>query len=828
MTKILSILFSFFLSQILFCQTYNRSLSSEKWTFSQAGKNQHYPATVPGCVHLDLMKNKVIEDPYLDENEKKVQWIENESWVYQTQFLISNSELKNENINLIFDGLDTFADIYLNGKMLKSTNNMFRIWDLPVKSYLKSGNNVLKIIFKSPVEEGKKRATKVPFEVPETPRSFVRKAQYQFGWDWGPRLVTSGIWKDVHLKFWNLAKINGVNVEQKSVKKENADLVFHLEVEGSKPEKIGIKINEKLFHQDIKPGKNSISIPMSIANPRLWQPNGWGKPEMYSFDIQLSNSGKNIDKTTSKIGIRTIELVQEKDAVGKSFYFKVNGKPMYARGTNWIPSDSFTPRISKEKYNTLISDAKNSNFNMIRIWGGGIYEDENFYTACDEAGILVWQDFMFAGSFYPSDESFQENVKAEVKDQVNRLQNHPSIALWCGNNEIDEAIVNWGYQKQFKYSKSDSLQVWKDYRKIFQEVIPQALNENLTPEKNFYIPTSPEIGWGHKESLTYGDSHYWGVWWGEQPFEIYNEKVARFASEYGFQGMPSMAAIQSMFAGKPDYSLESPTLKNHEKNNRGWQIISEYMKRDYPVPTDFEKYNYVSQLLQSRGMKIAIEAHRRNKPYNMGSLYWQLNDCWPVVSWSSIDYLGNWKALQYQAKRSFENLVLLTEEQNNNLQFYAVNDGLDRYDGLSLEINLKDFSGKVLQHINTSKNPNSLTDILKFEPIPTELLLKNAHRNETYLEIKLVNNNGTVLTSDKYFFSKPKELKLPKPNMSIRKISPNSIEISTDVLAKDVFLDNKNGNLSDNYFDLEAGEKKIITSEKPIDIIKTISLKDVL
>lgn len=764
----------------------------------------------------------------MDENEKKVQWIENESWVYQTQFLISNSELKNENINLIFDGLDTFADIYLNGKMLKSTNNMFRIWDLPVKSYLKSGNNVLKIIFKSPVEEGKKRATKVPFEVPETPRSFVRKAQYQFGWDWGPRLVTSGIWKDVHLKFWNLAKINGVNVEQKSVKKENADLVFHLEVEGSKPEKIGIKINEKLFHQDIKPGKNSISIPMSIANPRLWQPNGWGKPEMYSFDIQLSNSGKNIDKTTSKIGIRTIELVQEKDAVGKSFYFKVNGKPMYARGTNWIPSDSFTPRISKEKYNTLISDAKNSNFNMIRIWGGGIYEDENFYTACDEAGILVWQDFMFAGSFYPSDESFQENVKAEVKDQVNRLQNHPSIALWCGNNEIDEAIVNWGYQKQFKYSKSDSLQVWKDYRKIFQEVIPQALNENLTPEKNFYIPTSPEIGWGHKESLTYGDSHYWGVWWGEQPFEIYNEKVARFASEYGFQGMPSMAAIQSMFAGKPDYSLESPTLKNHEKNNRGWQIISEYMKRDYPVPTDFEKYNYVSQLLQSRGMKIAIEAHRRNKPYNMGSLYWQLNDCWPVVSWSSIDYLGNWKALQYQAKRSFENLVLLTEEQNNNLQFYAVNDGLDRYDGLSLEINLKDFSGKVLQHINTSKNPNSLTDILKFEPIPTELLLKNAHRNETYLEIKLVNNNGTVLTSDKYFFSKPKELKLPKPNMSIRKISPNSIEISTDVLAKDVFLDNKNGNLSDNYFDLEAGEKKIITSEKPIDIIKTISLKDVL
>ncbi len=827
MTKNLSLLFALFFVSLIFAQSTDRSLSKEKWEFAQASKQQFYPATVPGVVHLDLMKNNLIPDPYKDLNEKKVQWIENEDWIYQTTFNINADEAKSQNIDLVFDGLDTFAEIYLNDKLLKSTNNMFRTWEIPVKPVLKKGENALKIIFKSPVNEGNTLAKAVPFTMPETPRSFVRKAQYQFGWDWGPRLITSGIWKDVHLNFWNNARINTLKVEQKLVSTEKAELNFHLDIEVKKPGNYKIRINEKEYASNLKAGKNSISLPLNINQPKLWQPNGWGKAELYTFNVTLLAGNKTIDKKSTKIGLRTIELVQEKDQKGKSFYFKVNGKPMYARGTNWIPSDSFTPRISKEKYWKLIEDAKNSNFNMIRIWGGGIYEDEEFYNACDENGILVWQDFMFAGSFYPSDPTFLDNVKEEVKDQVNRLQNHPSIALWCGNNEVDEAIVNWGYQKQFKYSKADSLQVWEDYRKVFHQAIPEALTENLTPEKNYYWPSSPSIGWGHKKSLNEGDSHYWGVWWGEQPFEVYNQKVPRFASEYGFQGMPSIAAFKSMFEGNPDLKLDNPTIQHHQKNNRGWQIIANYMQRDYPVPTDFEKYTYVSQILQARGMRIAIEAHRRNKPYNMGSLYWQLNDCWPVVSWSSIDYLGNWKALQYQSKKSFENVVILCEEKDSQLSSFAVNDGLTTYDDLQLLLSLKDFNGKILS-IHSLKSNSSLSDLLKFENIELKKLLEKHDKNNLYLEQILKDKDGKVLATNLHFFGKPKELKLAKPTLTIKKISDKEIEISTNVFAKDVYLDNKTGNLSDNYFDLQPGEKKTISCENPIEINKTITLADIL
>ncbi|WP_316931371.1 glycoside hydrolase family 2 protein [Chryseobacterium sp. P1-3] len=474
------------------------------------------------------MNNNIIQDPFKDENEKKAQWIENEDWDYQVSFSVSSKELKNDHVNLVFNGLDTFSEIYLNGKLLRKTDNMFRKWEVPVKQYLRPGDNLLQIKFKSAVNTGKELAKKVPFTMPESPRSFVRKAQYQFGWDWGPRLVTAGIWKDVKLEFWNRAKFENIKIEQKSISDKNADLNIHTSILADKEGKYTVVINNKSNTVQLKKGHNKISIPFAIQNPKLWQPNGWGEAHLYDMRFSLKKDSQTLSDETMKIGLRTVELVQEKDEKGKSFYFKVNGNPLYIKGTNWIPADSFSPRITREKYHKLIKDSKEANMNMIRIWGGGIYEDDEFYKACDENGILVWQDFMFAGSFYPADEAFLNNVKEEVKDQVNRLQNHPSIALWCGNNEIDEAIVNWGYQKQFKYSKNDSIQVWKDYKKLFHDVIPNTLKENLTAEKNIYWPSSPSIGWGHKESLTEGDSHYWGVWWGEQPFEIYNEKVGRF------------------------------------------------------------------------------------------------------------------------------------------------------------------------------------------------------------------------------------------------------------------------------------------------------------
>lgn len=818
-----TILFTLLLIQIFIkAQFSERNLASESWQFKNTKDKSWFTASVPGTVHLDLMRHKIIPDPFKDENEKKVQWIENEDWDYQVNFTISQNELQNQNIDLVFNGLETFSEIYVNGKLLMKTDNMFRKWEIPVKAYLKSGNNKLLVKFKSAVNVGKELAKKIPYEMPESPRSFVRKAQYQFGWDWGPRLVTAGIWKDVKLEFWNIAKIENVKIEQKILTKRNAELNILTEIFADNEADYSVLINNKKKKFHLKKGKHTIQIPFKIKNPKLWQPNGWGEQNLCDIKISLQKNSKILAERTERIGLKTIELVQEKDVKGKSFYFKVNGNPMYAKGTNWIPGDSFSPRMTKEKYRKLIKDCKEANMNMIRVWGGGIYEDDEFYKACDENGILVWQDFMFAGSFYPADEIFLENVKEEVKYQVNRLQNHASLALWCGNNEIDEAIVNWGYQKQFKYSKEDSLQVWKDYKKVFHEIIPEAISETAVKDKSIYWPSSPSIGWGHKESLTEGDSHYWGVWWGEQPFEIYNEKVPRFASEYGFQGMPTLEAVKSMFSGKADLNLENKTIKAHEKHSRGWEIIETYMKRDYIVPKDFVKYNYVSQLLQARGMQIAIEAHRRSKPYNMGTLYWQLNDCWPVVSWSSIDYSGNWKALHYQVKRSFENQVILTDEKDGILNFYAVNDDLKKFEEVRLEIELNKFTGENII-TSVSNLPQTLDQMIKFDSFSIDGLIDDSEKNEVFLNLTLRGKNQKIIAESNYFLVKPKDLKLLKPNIKIRKISSTEIEISTDVLAKDVYLIG-DIHFSDNFFDLLPGTSKKIILSKSLEKIEVMSL----
>ncbi|PKF73248.1 beta-mannosidase [Chryseobacterium sp. PMSZPI] len=818
-----TIFFAFlFIQNVIFAQSSERDLSSENWQFKNSKDNKWLPARVPGTVHQDLMNNKIIQDPFKDENEKKVQWIENEDWDYQTSFTISSKEVKNENVNLIFNGLDTFSEIYLNGKLLKKTDNMFRIWEIPVKQNLKVGDNLLQIKFKSAVNTGKEFAKKVPFTMPESPRSFVRKAQYQFGWDWGPRLVTAGIWKNIKLEFWNNAKFDNIKVEQKNLSTKRADLNIHTSILADREGKYTIVINDKPNQVQLKKGQNQIDIPFTIQNPKLWQPNGWGEAYLYDMKLSLQKDSKALSYKSLKLGLRTVELVQQKDEKGKSFYFKVNGNPLYIKGTNWIPADSFSPRITKEKYQKLIKDSKDANMNMIRIWGGGIYEDDEFYKACDENGILVWQDFMFAGSFYPADETFLNNVKEEVKDQVNRLQNHPSIALWCGNNEIDEAIVNWGYQKQFKYSKNDSIQVWKDYKKLFHDVIPNTLKENLTTDKNIYWPSSPSIGWGHKESLTEGDSHYWGVWWGEQPFEIYNEKVGRFMSEYGFQGMPTLETAKSMFSGTPDLNLQNTTIKAHEKHGRGWEIINEYMKRDYQTPTDFIKYNYVSQLLQARGMQIAIEAHRRSRPYNMGTLYWQLNDCWPVVSWSSIDYLGNWKAFHYQAKRSFEPLLISVSETTESYDIYCINDLLEDLQ-IDSKMELVDFDGKVLWGAGA-------TSKLLANSAEKHLEIKKENFSKFDLSktvLKIVVGSNSLKSEKLFFFKKPKDLKLPQPTITIKKLSPTEIEISTDVLAKDVYLIGDT-HFSDNFFDLLPNTSRKINLTKPLEKIEVMSLWNTL
>lgn len=800
-------------------QTSYRNLSTENWTFNKKSEVKKHKATIPGTVHTDLFQNQLIPDPFFGANEKQLQWIENENWEYETYFSLTKSELKNQNIDVEFEGLDTYATVFLNGKQVLEANNMFRKWTISAKSYLKLGDNHLKVVFHSAVQKGNEEAKKLSYTLPEKERVFVRKAQYQFGWDWGPRFVTAGIWKPVQLKFWNSAKIESVKYKQKVLNKTVADLDFIFTIFAEKSGKYQIKLGQKPFSFVLKKGQNVVKVPLSIPNPILWWSNGLGVPHQYVFRFSLEQNHQLIDIKQLKIGLRTIELIQEKDQVGTSFYFKLNGKPVFMKGANVVPPDSFLPRVSDSNYFSLVENAKKANMNMLRVWGGGVYFDDAFYEACDANGILVWQDFMFACSMYPGDEKFVENVKQEVIDNVNRLQNHPSIAIWCGNNENDEGWQNWGWQKQFNYSKADSTQIWNDYKKVFHEMIPQTLDSLLSKEKNSYWSSSPSKGWGRKESLTQGDVHYWGVWWGKEPFEIYEKKVGRFVSEYGFQGMPNLETLQKVM-NKQDLNFTSEAFKNHQKHPTGYEIINEYMERDYLVPKDFEEYVYISQLLQARGMKIAIEAHRRAKPYCMGTLFWQLNDCWPVTSWSSLDYYGNWKALQYQAKRSFEELLLSVKEESNKYEVFLVNDSFEKLSG-KLELELFSFDGKLLwkKSKDVSVEENSSTAI--YEILKEDLKSFNIY--QTVLKVKFNE------VQSQYFFVKPKDLQLQKPNIQIKILNDVMIEISSDVLAKDVFLSSENEVFfEDNYFDLLPNEKRIIKVSKVVKEIKVKSLFDAM
>ncbi|MDM1042321.1 MULTISPECIES: beta-mannosidase [Empedobacter] len=821
MRKLLFFVITFFTFIQLSAQT-TRNLNSENWTFQQKGDSKWLKAEVPGSVHTDLMLNNIIPNPYKDINDAKVQWVENEDWTYKTSFDLTDAERKAQNIQLKFNGLDTYAKVFVNGKLILDANNMFRIWEVSVKDFLKNKNNLLEIQFKSSSNEGKQLANLLPYKLPEGERVYTRKAQYQYGWDWGLRLVTAGIYKPIELISWNNFKLNDLSYEILKLEKNQAKVKFKFVIQSEQNTTVEINFNQKKITQKLTKGINYFSIDETIQNPKLWWPNGMGEQYLYDYQFKIRQGNEQVSKHL-KFGLRTIELVQEKDNVGSSFYFKVNGIPTYMKGANYIPQDNFVSRVSKNDYEKLINSSVEANMNMIRIWGGGIYEDDYFYELCDEKGLLVWQDFMYACAFYPGDQDFLNNVKQETIDQVNRLKNHTSIALWCGNNEIDEAWHNWGYQKQMGWSKQDSLSIWKDYQTTFHHIIPNVLDSILSKSENRYWPSSPSIGWGRKESLTQGDSHYWGVWWGMEPFETYEKKVPRFASEYGFQGMPTLETVKSMFSEKDTLSKNSVTILVHQKHPKGWETINEYMQLDYAIPTDFVQYNYVSQLLKARGTQIGIEAHRRAKPYNMGSLYWQLNDVWPVTSWASLDKLGNWKALHYQVKRSFENVLISVEKEENVYKIYIINDLLKDLKG-KVKFSIIDFNGnkRWTNDKDVIISSNSSTKILEL----SNEVLKGTSSIKSFLRIEFESNREKY--SSNYFFEKPKDLALTKPTIKIKKISSNQIEISTNVLAKDVYLLDGNNQFDDNFFDLIPNETRIINGEKAIQNLKIYSLYETM
>ena len=802
---------------------------NQGWEFRKVGDTAWHPAQVPGTVHTDLLANQLIDDPYYRDNENKLQWISRETWEYHLKFDLPETFLKGQNRTLKFNGLDTYAEVTLNGKKVLDADNMFRTWTLDAGKLLKEKENELKITFLPAIVQDSIKASEVNYKLPDI-RGYSRKAPYQYGWDWGPRFVTCGIWRPVTIECWDEMKLDNYQIIQKDVTSEKANLEFNFNVLWSDktertdtPVTIQLKITKDNFTTTIretstlKTGQKEVKIPVTISNPDLWWCNGLGKPNLYKFELTVFSRSKNLIQTRGRFGIRTIELVRENDATGQSFYFKLNGKPVFAKGANYIPQDNFIPRITDERYEKTIKNAVEANMNMLRIWGGGTYESDLFYDLCDENGIMVWQDFIFACNMYPGDSAFLDNVRQEAQDNILRLRNHPSLAVWCGNNEIDEGWHNWGWQKSLGYSIQDSTEVWESYQNIFQKILPQTILE-LDPTRPYH-PSSPTIGWGHEESRRNGDSHYWGVWWGEEPFEIYRERVGRFMSEYGFQGMPQLATIEK-YTLPDDRKIGSPVMEVHQKHPKGTYLINTYMKRDYPVPSNFEDYVYVSQLVQAEGIRTALEAHRRGMPHCMGTLYWQLNDCWPVTSWSSLDYFGNWKALHYFAKEAYAKTIVSPVIKNDSLFVYLISDSWQDFEA-TVKMKLMDFEGKTIWEDQVfAKNDVGKSSIVFKSSV------KNLTKNSDPRKLVFVaefsvpeKENGRCLL----YFDKPKNLLLPDatPEVKVQKNEKGyMIRLSSKVLVKNVYLEYPGieGHFSLNFFDLLPGESKEVLFETMITI----------
>ena len=812
--KIKLFTFFVFISWSCFSQSQEVILNSN-WKFRRVGDSVWLPATIPGTVHTDLLANKIIPDPYFGTNEKLVQWVDTADWEYECAFEYHKAEATN-NVSLLFEGLDTYAEVYLNDSPILTANNMFRSWQVSCEPHLKEGTNYLKIKFLSAVKKGQEEAKHLPYQLPGEEKAFTRKAAYHYGWDWGPRFVTCGIWKPVKLVLLQgPLRIINHHVTQENVSAREAILNINTSIENKGSENLKISIYDNATNQLI--GSNSLNVlptdtllktRATIQNPKLWWCNGLGEPTLYTLRIEISSDltpSKNI--SYQRIGIRTIELIQEKDSVGRSFYFKLNGKPVFIKGANIIPPDNFLPRVTAQQYKNMVNTAHGSNMNMLRVWGGGVYADQAFYDACDEQGILVWQDFMFANTMYPGNEQFLTNVRAEVEEQIIRLRNHASLALWCGNNEISEGWFNWGWQKQFKYSSSDSLKIWTDYQNLFESTIPD-LVKKFDPSHSYW-PSSPQHGWGRKKSLAEGDSHYWGVWWGLEPFSKYQEKVGRFMSEYGFQGMPSSYLFKKI-SNEKTIDLQSEIVKYHQKHPKGFQTIDHYLTQYYQKPKSFEDYCYVSQLVQAEGMKTAIEAHRSRQPYCMGTLFWQLNDCWPVTSWSSIDYFGSPKAAHYLIKKAYQNEILSTIIEDGVYKIFSVADST-RYNQAKLSISVIDFNGNIKwqdkKNILTYKQGSAV--IYSIDSIE---LSGKINPSCSFLLAELHTNAGSLVAENIFYFTPPKNLCLQKPTIQIKASKrKNSFIISTDKLAKNVYIDaTEEITFSENYFDLLPGKLKEI------------------
>jgi len=832
---------------------------NKNWVLINKKKSIEIPAEVPGTVFEALIDNNIIDDPFYGLREHEVSWVYESEWDYKTVFDLNPSFLDHNNILLRFHGLDTISEIILNGESLGVTNNMFTRYDFEVKSKLKVKNNSLIVKFKSPTLAAKEQKEKKGVDLNTGYAAisgvpYLRKAQYSFGWDWGPKLPDIGIWQPVELVGYDNIRIDSFYVVQKlhynndvnnitdlreitDLGVMSADLLIKLKIGSDLSVKemeqyslmVELKAPDgKIETKEVSVNNTDLHVQFNLEYPYLWWSHDLGTPNLYDLSVTLNKNGI-VDLVTQKLGIREVCLIQNVDEWGESFFFRLNGVPLFAKGANWIPIDSFIPRGKKKGlYKSNLVNAKEANMNMIRVWGGGIYEDDVFYDICDELGILVWQDFPFACAVYPYDDEFLENVKQEASQNIQRLRNHPSLALWCGNNEV-EWLLKMEMQ-QSGITNDDQIKKFESgYLAIFEDMLPKLI-QRYDPVHQYW-PSSPSngfvgeaLGTINPNSPDIGDSHFWDVWHRNKPFRAYRKFNSRFMSEFGYESFPSIKTIEDICPTE-EFDFFSPIMENHQKNSAGNKKILNYMKKRFEIPSKFENQVILSQITQAEAIEYGVEHWRRNRNnyHCMGALYWQLNDCWPVASWSSLDYYNRWKALHYYAKRFFQPVFPSVKEDGKSVEFWVSND-LRTSQKLQFEWKIYGSEG------NVAKNGSYESEVLpcsskKLGIVDISDLNQYDDALSHYITLFTLNYNN--LESNQEFhgfrlFSAPKKFPLRDPVISwelneyfCEEINEKEyeIKISTNNIALYVHIDSDKFDFiaSDNFFSLEPGESRIIT-----------------
>lgn len=792
------------------------------WSFRNANDKEWMKANVPGNLIDDLVANRQIDDPYNGSNADSLQWIGKEDWEYQTTFDVPMDILKNDKVSLHFAGLDTYADIFLNGKLIFTADNMFRSWDIPCKTQLKERGNQLRVYFHSRIKAETEKQKKLPYfqcipseEAPgqDPNHVFTRKSLMHYGWEGGPAIPTCGIWQKVTVRAWSNARIAEIDLNAKNVTNDSASYQAMFNIETIK----GGKYNLACFIDDqpignpvdldLKPGENRQTYEIVIDKPNLWWCNGMGTHHLYTLRVQISSENKIITEKSKTFGVRKIELIQEPDDFGRSFYFKLNDIPVFAKGAVFIAPDILTSRVTGKKYEQIVQSVAEANMNFLRIWGGGIYENDTLYELCDKNGILVWQDLMLANGIQSTDSSHIKNIKQEVIEQVKRLNGHSSIALWCGNNK---GLENWkldGWRN--RYSNDIANKIWKEYESLYYTALPEIM-KNYTPQ-TAYWPSTPSGFNNQVANNKSGDWHEWRVCYGIAPISLYNSKPGRFISEYGMQSFPGLRTLNS-FTTEENLDLSSPAITYHQRLGLPWlsptmdgnQMINDYIQMYYNNPADFESFVYLSQIMQSEALKTAIEAHRINKPRTMGSLFWHLNDCWPGITWSVIDYYGKKKPAYYTVKKAFTNITAVPKLAGSTVKIFVVSDTLAEME-TRLRIRLIDFDGnKIGGHSRTVRLRRDTVQFIWSSKLTA--ICPQSMINKSCLIAQIVKDNK-ILSENILYFTDPKYLDLPIPEINYKVEGTGNhfnIIITSNKLAKNVVLDTfeKEAAFSDNNFDL--------------------------